>query len=161
MVGTLEYLTPEMISNKGATKASDIYGIGVILYELLTGLTPFYSEDPNKMLEQIKTHKLEFHPFFSDELKDLLTKMLNKEPEKRIGIINDKSDLKNHEFFKDINWEDIALKKIKPPMDIVNDRELDNFNEKVIFNDINPEKIYWKILENLYIFYLLLKKKFY
>ena len=137
MVGTLEYLTPEMISNKGSTKASDIYGIGVILYELLTGLTPFYSEDPNKMLEQIKTHKLEFHPFFSDELKDLLTKMLNKEPEKRIGIINDKSDLKNHEFFKDINWEDIALKKIKPPMDIVNDRELDNFNEKVIFNDID------------------------
>ena len=126
-----------MISNKGATKASDIYGIGVILYELLTGLTPFHSKDPNKMLEQIKNNKLEFHPFFSDELKDLLTKILNKEPEKRIGIINDKSDLKNHEFFKDINWEDIALKKIKPPMDIVNDREIDNFNEKVIFNDID------------------------
>ena len=87
------------------------------------------------MLQNISENKLEFQEFFSEEIKDLLKKMLHKDPKKRIGINNDKSDLKNHEFFKDINWEDMALKKVKPPLDMVDVKEEFNLNEKVEFND--------------------------
>ena len=135
--GSPQYLSPEMLLKKGATKATDIYGIGTILYELLSGYPPFYSKNQDLMFQKILENKLNFHEHFTDEIKDLLKKLLIKEPTKRIGINNDKSDLKNHVFFKDINWEDIALKKIKPPMDMVNVRDDNNLNKKVKFNDID------------------------
>ena len=133
--GSPQYLSPEMLSKEGTTKASDIYGIGVILYQLITGNPPFYTNDQNLMFQNISKNKLKFQDYFSDEIKDLLKKMMDKDPKKRIGINNDKSDLKNHEFFKDINWEDIAQKKITPPVDMVNIKEEYNLKEKIVFND--------------------------
>ena len=135
--GSPQYLSPEMLSKEGATKATDIYGIGTILYELLTGNPPFFDKDQNKMFAKINENKLEFDEFLTDEIKDLLTKLLIKDPKKRIGINNDKTDLKNHAFFKDINWEDIALKKIKPPIDMFNIRDEYNLNKKITFNDVD------------------------
>ena len=135
--GSPKYLSPEMLLKIGATKATDIYGIGTILYELVYGDPPFYSEDQNYMFRKILENKLKFHDHFTDEIKDLLKKLLNKDPKKRIGVNNDKSDLKNHEFFKDINWEDIALKKINPPIEMVNVRDEYNLNKKVKFDDID------------------------
>ena len=78
-----------------------------------------------------------FPEFFSEELKDLLRRMLDKNPKKRIGIENDKSDLKNHEFFRDINWDDIVRKKIKPPVEMVDVREEYDLKEKVEFKDVD------------------------
>ena len=133
--GSPQYLSPEMISKEGTTKASDIYGIGAILFELISGAPPFFSQDENLMYKNISENKLMFPEFFSEELKDLLKKMLNKNPNKRIGIENDKSDLKNHEFFRDINWDDIMKKKIKPPVEMVDVREEYDLKEKVEFKD--------------------------
>ena len=112
-----------MLSKEGTTKASDIYGIGAILFELISGAPPFFNQDENLMYKNISENKLLFPEFFSEELKDLLKKMLNKNPKNRIGIENDKSDLKNHEFFRDINWDDIMKKKVKPPVEMVDVRE--------------------------------------
>ena len=133
--GSPNYLSPEMISKEGATKASDIYGIGAILYELISGNPPFFTQNQSEMFQNIIEKKLEFQEFFSEEIKDLLNKMLDKDPKKRIGINNDKSDLKNHAFFEGINWDHIYHKKIKPPVDMVNVKEEYNLNEKVEFND--------------------------
>jgi len=138
--GSPQYLSPEMLSKEGTTKSSDIYGIGVILYEMVSGRPPFFAEDQNLMYKNISENKLVFQEYISDELRDLLKKMLNKDPKKRIGSGNDKSDLKSHEFFKEINWEDLALKKIKPPMDMVDVREEYNLKEKVDFNDEDYSK---------------------
>ena len=133
--GSPQYLSPEMLSREGTTKASDIYCIGAILYELITGKPPFFSQDQNVLYKKIIQNKIVFQEFFSDELKDLLKKMLDKDPKKRIGINNDKSDLKSHEFFKEINWEELSKKKINPPVDM--ERIIDEYNlkEKVLFND--------------------------
>ena len=118
--GSPQYLSPEMLTKEGTTKASDIYGIGVILYEMVTGNPPFFTQDQDLMYQNIVENKLVFHEYFSEEFKDLLSKLLDKDPKKRIGINNDKSDLKSHKFFEDINWEDLAMKKISPPLDLVN-----------------------------------------
>lgn len=126
-----------MLSKEGTTKASDIYGIGAILFELISGSPPFYSPDENLMYKNISENKLMFPEFFSEELKDLLKKMLDKDPKNRIGIQNDKSDLKNHEFFSDINWEDIMNKKVKPPVEMIDVREEYDLKEKFEFKDVD------------------------
>ena len=133
--GSPQYLSPEMLSKEGTTKASDIYGIGAILFELISGAPPFFNQDENLMYKNISENKLMFPEFFSPELRDLLKKMLDKNPKNRIGIENDKSDLKNHEFFSDINWDDIMNKKIQPPVEMIDVREEYDLKEKVEFKD--------------------------
>ena len=133
--GSPQYLSPEMLSKEGTTKASDIYGIGTILYQMVVGEPPFFSNDFNIMYKNISENNLKLPEVFSEELKDLLKKLLQKDPKKRIGIGNDKTDLKNHPFFADINWDDIANKKIPPPLELDDIREEYDMNEKVDFND--------------------------
>ena len=129
--GSPPYLSPEMLSHEGSTKASDIYGIGVILYEMLTGSTPFYDEDYNLMYKNISENRLMFPEFFSDEVKDLLEKMLEKDPKKRIKI----QEIKKHPFFQDIDWDLVSNKKMQPPLEMVNLREEYCMNQKVNFVD--------------------------
>ena len=134
--GTLQYLSPEVLNKEGATKASDIYGIGAILYHSVTGYPPFYSDDQGKMLKNIAENKMKFHEFLSDEIKDLFSKLLHKDPNKRLGINNDKKDLKDHIFFSDINWEDISKKKNRPPADMIDYiKDNNNINNSQIFTD--------------------------
>ena len=93
------------------------------------------------------------HDYFSEELKDLLTQLLCKDPHKRIGVL-DKSELKNHEWFKGIDWDKLEKKEVQPPLNLLNiKRDLDikngqNVNNKVQFvdkdynsNDKNNKKI--------------------
>ena len=129
--GSPPYLSPEMLSHEGSTKASDIYGIGVILYEMLIGSTPFYDEDYNLMYKNISENRIMFPEFFSDEVKDLLEKMLEKDPKKRIKI----QEIKKHPFFQDIDWDLILNKKMQPPLEMVNLREEYCMNQKVNFVD--------------------------
>ena len=129
--GSPPYLSPEMLSHEGSTKASDIYGIGVILYEMLNGSTPFYDEDYNLMYKNISENRLMFPEFFSDEVKDLLEKMLEKDPKKRIKI----QEIKKHPFFQDIDWDLVSNKKMQPPLEMVNLREEYCMNQKVNFVD--------------------------
>ena len=133
--GSPQYLSPEMLSKEGTTKSSDIYGIGAILFEMVTGAPPFYSQDVDLMYKNISENKLMFPEIFSEELKDLLRKMLDKNPKQRIGIGNDKQDLKNHPFFADIDWDLILEKKITPPVEMVDIREEYHIKEKVDFKD--------------------------
>jgi serine/threonine protein kinase len=70
--GSPAYLAPEMVNRRGAGKSSDIYGIGAVLYEMISGTPPFYANDINVMYKNISKNNLMLHDYFSDELKDLL-----------------------------------------------------------------------------------------
>ena len=117
-VGSPAYLTPEMLNRKGVGKSADIYGIGAVLYEMICGSPPFFSNNINILYKNISQSKLMLHDYFSEELKDLLSQLLCKDPNKRIGVI-DKNDLKNHEWFKTIDWDKLSKKEVKPPLDLV------------------------------------------
>ncbi len=101
-VGSPAYLAPEMLMRKGVGKSADIYGIGAVLYEMICGTPPFFSNNIKILYKNISQSKLMLHDYFSDELKDLLTQLLCRDPKKRIGV-TDKNELKNHEWFKDID----------------------------------------------------------
>ena len=135
--GSPAYLTPEMINRRGVGKSADIYGIGAVLYEMCSGAPPFYSNDMNIMYNNITKNQLMLHDYFSEELKDLLLQLLNKDPKNRIGVTN-KEDIKNHPFFKDINWEKLAKKEISLPIDLIsmkNEYYNDEIDYEVKFSD--------------------------
>lgn len=115
--GTPEYLAPELLLGHGYTKAVDWWTLGVLLYEMLTGLPPFYSEDVNEMYRKILQDPLRFGDEVSRDARSILTLLLNRDPSKRLGTGgNGANDIKSHDFFaKHVDWNRLMAKKVQPP----------------------------------------------
>lgn len=114
--GSVAYLAPEVLRREGHTKMVDWYLLGVCLFEMLFGQPPFYSDDSNKMHEDILYSKLKIPAGVSSKCKDLLKRLLDKNPSKRIGSgKKGVEEIKKHGFFKNINWKDIYDKKLELP----------------------------------------------
>jgi serum/glucocorticoid-regulated kinase 2 len=113
--GTPEYLAPELLLGQGYTKTVDWWTLGVLLYEMLTGLPPFYDENTNEMYRKILSEPLHFPgpEIVPPAAKDLLTKLLERKPEKRMGV-NGASEIKAHPFFHSIDWRKLLQRKYEP-----------------------------------------------
>ena len=129
LCGTPEYLAPEILFEKNYGIEVDWWSLGVIIYEMISGYLPFKITRNEKITKNIYKKKIKIFPHFSKAAKDLIEKLLVINPRKRIGY----EQIRNHEFFKDINWEKIELKKIKPPF-------VPNVNESNIYKYFNTEK---------------------
>ena len=110
-----EWSCPEELCGKKIEKEADWWIYGIILYELFYGIPPFFSEDENKLKELIEKSELRFpkEPKINKSAIDLIIKLLNKNPDKRLGHNKDFDDIKNHEFFSGFNFDDIINKKMK------------------------------------------------
>lgn len=114
--GTPEYLAPEIIENKGHGKAVDWWSLGAIIYEMLTGLPPFYSKDKEKLFSNIKLGNLKFPNYLSVNAIQFLKSLFVYDPDKRLGSGDSGlADIKQQPFFKELDWELLMNKKIKPP----------------------------------------------
>lgn len=146
--GINSFFTSHFLTNCiiGVGKAADIYGIGTVLYEMLCGNSPYYSDDIPKMYSNIRKGKLSFPKYISESAKNLtivnhllllnLTynwqKLLNRDPNHRIGV-KDKNDLKRDPFFKDIDWDKLLRKEYPPPkLDDFSDSDDDTVVKKLI-----------------------------
>ncbi|GLJ43579.1 hypothetical protein SUGI_0906890 [Cryptomeria japonica] len=116
VVGTYEYLAPEVAEGKRHGSAVDWWALGVLLYELLYGKTPFLGEDDKDTSMNIREKPPPFPelPKVSDAAKDLISKLLTKEPSKRLGFERGASEIKEHHFFDGVNWT--LILKGQPPM---------------------------------------------
>lgn len=111
--GTPEYLAPELLLGQGYNKTVDWWTLGVLLYEMLTGLPPYYDENVNEMYRKILSEPLHFSDIVPPAAKDLLTKLLNRDPKQRLGA-NGSAEIKAHPFFHAIDWRKLLQRKYEP-----------------------------------------------
>ncbi|GAB2234846.1 hypothetical protein Drorol1_Dr00004113 [Drosera rotundifolia] len=105
-VGTHEYLAPEIVSGEGHGSAVDWWTLGVFMFELFYGVTPFKGVDNDLTLANIIARALEFpkEPVVPTAARDLMSQLLVKDPERRLGSTMGASPIKQHQFFQGVNW---------------------------------------------------------
>ncbi|KAM4567820.1 serine/threonine-protein kinase Sgk2b [Fundulus diaphanus] len=113
--GTPEYLAPEVLLGKPYSAAVDWWGLGAVLFEMLSGLPPFYSRSRLEMLENILYSPLRLPSGLSKGARSLLKGLLERNISKRLGQRRDVEELKEHRFFASINWDDLVARKVRPP----------------------------------------------
>ncbi|OMJ65898.1 hypothetical protein SteCoe_37454 [Stentor coeruleus] len=114
--GSVAYLAPEMLKRIGHGKAVDWYLLGVLLYEMLVGSPPFFSQNRSEMFFNIKKGKLKVPSSLSIECKNLLRDLLQKDPNKRLGSVGGANEIKQHEFFYGVDWDMVYNRGLKPPL---------------------------------------------
>lgn len=114
-VGTHEYLAPEIVSSEGHGNAVDWWTLGVFIFELFYGVTPFRGMDNDLTLTNIVARALEFpkEPPVPAAAKDLISQLLVKDPARRLGSTMGASAIKHHQFFQGVNWA--LLRCTSPP----------------------------------------------
>jgi len=114
--GTVEYMAPEVVNRKGHTFAADWWSFGVLMYEMLTGQLPFQGENRKETMSQILKAKLGMPDYLSLPAQSLLRALFKRNPVNRLGYGSEGvEDLKRHEFFATINWDDLKDRKVDPP----------------------------------------------
>ncbi|KAI8355549.1 kinase-like domain-containing protein [Blakeslea trispora] len=136
--GTPEYLAPELLLGQGYTKAVDWWTLGILLYEMLTGLPPFYNEDTNKMYEDIVRCDLKFPDgVMSNEAEHLLRGLLTRDPEQRLGH-RGTEEIRCHPFFRTIDWNKLIRKQLQPPFKPIVESAYDTNNFDDEFTSEQP-----------------------
>ena len=113
--GSIAYLAPEMLKKQGHGKAVDWYLLGVLFYEMLVGITPFFTGRKEDLFTNIESGELNIPNFVSPPAADLLRKLLERDPSKRLGSTNDAQEIKDYPYFKDVDWKKVYNKEIKTP----------------------------------------------
>ena len=109
-VGSPEYMSPEILSGKGYNYSVDFYTLGVLLFEMLVGLPPHYNEDKMQMYRDIMQKRPQIPSMLQGDIRDLLEGLLQIDPIERIGYHHGISEIKNHPFFRDIDWHALLRK---------------------------------------------------
>ncbi|KAI1315390.1 hypothetical protein EDD11_000894 [Mortierella claussenii] len=122
-VGTPDYLAPECVLGMSQDAMVDWWALGVICYEFLYGCPPFHGETPEQVFENILSRDIDWHESeleISPEARDFMERLLCTDPENRLGF-KGADEVKNHPFFKDINWETLLSERpafVPAPADI-------------------------------------------
>jgi len=128
--GTTEYLAPEVLLDEaGYTKMVDFWSLGVLVFEMCCGWSPFYAEDTQQMYKNIAFGKVRFpRDTLTTEGRNFVKGLLNRNPKHRLGATDDAEELKRHPFFADIDWEALTKKLITPPFKPKLKDEMDTSN---------------------------------
>ena len=149
--GTPEYLAPEIINGEEYDHNIDWWSLGIIIYEMLCGVPPFYLDNLDKMYELIRTTDVSFpsNIYLSDEAKDIIYKLLKKNVRERLGYVSGIVEVKNHPFFKGIDFQAIEQKKVESPFipQIDNNTDVQNFDETFTKENVENSYIQKKNME--------------
>ena len=116
LCGTPDYIAPEVIATKPYNKSVDWWSLGILIFEMLAGYTPFYDSTPMKTYEKILHGNVIYPSFFHPDVVDLLSKLITADLTRRIGNLQSGSeDIKSHPWFSEVVWEKLLNKDIETP----------------------------------------------
>ncbi|KAK9810359.1 hypothetical protein WJX72_009382 [[Myrmecia] bisecta] len=119
--GTPGYVAPENVLAHGYNYSVDWWGLGVLLYVLLTGRQPFSSpktDDPMVVMRRIvdENWHIKYPPYLTPAAKDLIARLLERKPARRLGMLSGRAnDIKKHKWFEGLEWEALEARKLEPP----------------------------------------------
>jgi len=147
-VGTPAYLSPEQLNHKktgGYKMYVDWWAFGVIIFELMTGTTPFcksHKESSYAIYIRVLKGKINFPGFFDNSVKDLVKSLLTAEVDKRL---KDGNGIKKSEWFKEVQFDRVLNRELVPPHvpKLKEEGDCHYFDQYGEMNDTqkNPEKI--------------------
>jgi len=109
--GTPEYLAPEMVSHAGHDLNVDWWAVGILIYEMLIGVTPFFNRNRQVLMSKIKHSRIVFPDRrtyridYSDQVVDLISGLLKKNKDERLGCTGDATEILAHPWFADLDLE--------------------------------------------------------
>ncbi|KAF3787275.1 Phototropin-1 [Nymphaea thermarum] len=105
-VGTEEYIAPEIITGAGHTSAVDWWALGILLYEMFYGYTPFRGKTRQKTFTNVLQKDLKFPASIQVSLtaRQLIYSLLSRDPKQRLGAREGANEIKQHSFFRGVNW---------------------------------------------------------
>ncbi|KAJ6784214.1 hypothetical protein PWT90_01792 [Aphanocladium album] len=137
--GTPEFMAPEILLDKKYGRAVDWWAFGVLIYQMLLQQSPFRGDDEDEIYEAILSDEPLYPISMPKESVSILQKLLTREPKDRLGSgPTDAQEVMSHAFFKNINWDDIYLKRVPPPFKpaIKNATDTSNFDSE--FTSVTP-----------------------
>ncbi|KAF3852303.1 hypothetical protein F7725_005658 [Dissostichus mawsoni] len=131
--GTPEFLAPEVLTDTSYTRAVDWWGLGVLIYEMLVGESPFPGDDEEEVFDSIVNDEVRYPRFLSTEAIGIMRRLLRRNPERRLGSgEKDAEEIKKQPFFRNVDWEMLLQRKAPPPFvpSIVGKEDVSNFDEE-------------------------------
>lgn len=140
LCGTPEYLSPEVLDRQGHGTAVDWWNLGMVTYEMLTGLPPWYTTDKQKLFERLRNAPLKFPYYVSKPAASFIHGLLQRNPEVRLGSKGG-DEVFRHRFFAEIDWNALMNREMQPPFDPCRmhdgDADTDNFEKEFTQMPIN------------------------
>lgn len=131
LCGTPDYLAPEIVTGQGHGKGVDWWTLGILCYEMVASLPPFYADKQMETYRKIVRGKIKFPRCMSREVKDLIGKLLKTKPTKRYGVIKGGADLiRTHPWFRKFDWKSLRSAKMVAPYvpKLKSQEDLSNFD---------------------------------
>lgn len=112
--GSVAYLAPEILTRSGHGRNVDLYGLGVLLFEMMEGQPPYYSRDRDTLFRNIVTAPLQAPSRCSSRCADLIKALMQRDPAKRIGK-RQTSEVRSHPFFAGIDFDQVLKREVPVP----------------------------------------------
>jgi serum/glucocorticoid-regulated kinase 2 len=136
--GTPTYIAPEILRGENYTKAIDYWSLGIMVFEMISGSPPFYSENDANVYAAIVNAPLEIPDYFSIEAADFISSLLERNEKDRL---RESAVAKKHGWFRDIDWIALSKLQVAPPFipDVKDDKDLGMINKELLNEDVDDK----------------------
>ena len=143
--GTPEYLSPELLLGQGHNRPADWWSLGVLIYEMIYGVPPFYSSNVQNMYKKIVREPVIFKSdlHVSDLCKDLINNLLHKDQKTRLGSQADSLEVLSHPWFANLDWSKLVERKLEAPFKPKTDGDnwMKNFDKEFINEKVRDSNV--------------------
>ncbi|XP_055676717.1 protein kinase C-like [Lutzomyia longipalpis] len=113
--GTPDYIAPEILQELEYGPSVDWWALGVLMYEMMAGQPPFEADNEDDLFESILHDDVLYPVWLSREAVSILKGFMTKNPARRLGCTGNENQIKSHAFFKDLDWDALEVRKVRPP----------------------------------------------